>query len=82
MNEYMAVDRDGERLSTFPDLITTLSLDTGLPVSVAQMREGTRVAVLVNNKADLPLGTGARQPDAYHEVEAAMGIDLLSYALA
>jgi uncharacterized protein len=82
MNEYMAVDRNGERLSTFPDLITTLSLETGLPVSVAQMREGTRVAVLVNNKADLPIGTGARQPDAYHEVEAAMGIDLLSYALA
>lgn len=82
MNEYMAVDRNGERLATFPDLITTLSLDTGLPVSVAQMREGTRVAVLVNNKADLPIGTGARQPDAYHEVEAALGIDLLTYALA
>ena len=82
MNEYMAVERDGKRLSTFPDLIATLSLETGLPISVAQMREGDRIAVLVNDKADLPLGTGARQPDAYHEVEKAMGIDLLSYALA
>ena len=81
MNEYMAVDRDGVRISTFPDLITTLSLETGLPVSVAQMKEGQQIAVLVNNKKDLPLGTGAKQPDAYHEVEAEMGIDLLSYAL-
>lgn len=82
MNEYMAVDRDGERISTFPDLITTLSLETGLPVSVAQMKEGTEVAVLINSKVDLPIGTGAREPDAYHEVEAALGIDLISYALA
>jgi hypothetical protein len=82
MNEYMAVDRDGKRLTTFPDLITTLSLETGLPVSVAQMREGTEVAVLVNSKVDLPIGTGAREPDAYHEIEAAMGIELISYALA
>lgn len=91
MNEYMAVDRepaapdsqaDGPvRLATFPDLICTLSLETGLPVSVAQMREGTEVAVLVNSKVDLPVGTGAREPDAYPEVEAALGIDLQSYAL-
>jgi DUF917 family protein len=81
MNEYMAVDRAGERLATFPDVICTLSLETGLPVSVAQMREGTEVAVLVNSKRDLPLGTGAREPDAYGEVERALGIDLVSYAL-
>ncbi|GAC1430162.1 MAG: DUF917 domain-containing protein [Chloroflexota bacterium] len=82
MNEYMAVDRGGVRLATFPDLICTLGLDTGLPVSVAQMREGREVAVLVNDKADLPCGTGVRQPDAYLEVEKAMGIELRSYALA
>ncbi len=81
MNEYMAVERDGKRLSTFPDLIATLSLETGLPVSVAQMKQGDRIAVLVNSKENLPIGTGARQPDAYYECEKAMGIDLLSYAL-
>ena len=67
--------REGTRLATFPDLICTLSLETGLPVSVAQMHEGKEVAVLVNSKADLPVGTGAREPDAYPEVEAALGID-------
>ena len=81
MNEYMAVDRAGTRLATFPDLICTLSAETGLPVSVAQMQEGQEIAVLVNDKADLPVGTGARQPDAYGEVEAALGIDLQTYAL-
>jgi DUF917 family protein len=82
MNEYMAVDREGTRLATFPDLICTLSLETGLPVSVAQMHEGNEVAVLVNSKANLPVGTGAREPDAYPEVEAALGIDLQTYALS
>ncbi len=87
MNEYMAVDKESPagnwtRLATFPDLICTLSVETGLPVSVAQMREGTEVVVLVNSKADLPVGTGAREPDAYPEVEAALGIDLQRYALS
>ena len=82
MNEYMAVDRDGVRLATFPDLICTLSVETGLPISVAQMREGAEVAVLVNDKADLPVGTGARLPDAYPEIEQALHIDLQTYALA
>lgn len=81
MNEYMAVERGDERLATFPDLISTLSLETGLPVSVAQMREGQEVAVVANDKADLPVGTGAREPGAYFEVEAALGIDLRRYAL-
>jgi DUF917 family protein len=81
MNEYMAVERDGVRLATFPDLITTLSLDSGFPVSVAQMKEGQHVAVLVNDKRDLPIGTGARLPEAYYEVETALGIDLRTYAL-
>lgn len=82
MNEYMAVERGDERLTTFPDLICTLSLETGLPVSVAQMREGQEVAVVANSKADLPVGTGARQPGAYFEVEEALGIDLRSFALS
>lgn len=78
----LAVKKNGVRLATFPDLIATLSLQTGLPISVAQMRKGDQIAVLVNDKDDLPLGTGARLADASHEVEAAMGIDVLSYALA
>ena len=81
MNEYMAVEKDGKRLSTFPDLIATLSLKTGLPISVAQMKKGDEIAVLVNDKADLPIGTGARKPEAYYECEKAMGIELIRYAL-
>ncbi len=82
MNEYMAIERNGERLATFPDLICTLSLETGLPVSVAQMQEGQEVAVVANSKADLPVGTGARLAGAYFEVEAALGIELRRFALA
>ncbi|HEX2647276.1 MAG TPA: DUF917 family protein, partial [Candidatus Dormibacteraeota bacterium] len=31
LNEYMTVDRDAERVATYPDVITTLSTETGQP---------------------------------------------------
>jgi len=87
-NEYMTVESQGpreprgERLATFPDLIATLALDTGLPVSAAQTEVGQGVALLVADKANLPLGGGMRDPTVYPEVEAMIGKDLATYALA
>jgi len=87
-NEYMTVESrgprgpQGERLATFPDLIATLALDTGLPVSAAQTAVGQGVALLVADKANLPLGGGMRDPTVYPEVEAMIGKDLATYALA
>ncbi len=82
VNEYMTVESGGERLATFPDLITTLSPQTGRPVSIAQLREGTEVCVLVVGKERLPLGEGVKEPSVYPEVEAMLGKDLQTYALA
>lgn len=82
VNEYMTVESGGERLATFPDLITTLSPETGRPVSVAQLREGHEVCVLVVDKERVPLGAGVREPSVYPEVEEMAGRDLRSYALA
>jgi uncharacterized protein len=81
LNEYMAVEQGGERLATFPDLIATLSAETGLPVSVAQIQEGQQVYVLIADRTNIPLGAGVRQPEVYPEVEQIMGIELLRYAV-
>jgi DUF917 family protein len=82
VNEYLTAESGGERLATFPDVLTTLSTATGRPVSIADVREGDEVAVLHVDKARVPLGAGVRDPSVYPEVEAMLGKPLASYALA
>jgi hypothetical protein len=82
VNEYLTAESGGERLATFPDVLTTLSLQTGRIVSIASIREGDEVAVLHVPKANVPLGDGVKEPSVYPEVEAMLGKPLAQYALA
>jgi uncharacterized protein len=81
VNEYLTAESAGERLATFPDVIATLSLQTGRIISIANLREGDEVAVLHVPKANVPLGDGVREPSVYPEVEAMLGKPLAQYAL-
>jgi DUF917 family protein len=82
MNEYMAVDdSSGNRLTTYPDVITTLSSETGLPVSVGHVEVGSKLAVLSIHKSRIPLSSSVKDPTVYPEVEKALGISLAAYAL-
>lgn len=82
MNEYMAVDNQkGQRVASFPDVIATLESNTGNPVSVGNVREGDQLAVFQIQKENLPLSTGVKDPTVYPEVEKALGIDLVKYAI-
>ena len=81
MNEYMAVDSaEGRRLATFPDVITTLSLE-GEPLSVGQLEVGMTIFVLHVPKSIIPLASSVLDPTVYPSVEKAMGIELARYAL-
>ena len=83
MNEWMAVDHaDGLRLSTYPDVITVLSAETGLPLNVFQVLPEMEVVVLKVDKRHLALSAGVFDPTVYPEVEAAMGISIADYALS
>jgi DUF917 family protein len=82
VNEYMTAESGGQRLATFPDVLTTLSPATGRIISIAQLSEGDEVAVLHVPKANVPLGDGVREPSVYPEVEAMLGKPLAEYALA
>jgi DUF917 family protein len=77
-NEFMTLDFDGQREATFPDLITLLSLQTGLPISSAELAKGDRVAVLTVPKDKLILGKGVLLPETLAEAEAAIGKSLTS----
>ncbi len=79
LNEYMAADKAGERVATYPDIITTLSLEDGRPVSVSDMREGTPVAVLAVNHSEFVVSSSASDISAMQEVEQIMGIELARY---
>ena len=81
MNEYMAVeDAAGNRIASFPDVITTLSQQAE-PLSVGQLEEGMRIHVLHVPKTVIPLGAGVLDPAVYPSCERAMGIELAKYAL-
>ena len=82
VNEYLTAESGGERLATFPDVLTTLSPQTGGIISIANLREGDEVWVLHVPKANVPLGDGVREPSVYPEVEAMLGKPLAQYALA
>ncbi|MBU5673901.1 DUF917 family protein [Paenibacillus brevis] len=83
MNEYMAVeDQAGKRLTTFPDVITTLSLRSGQPVSVGDLREGQEIAVFSIDKSKIPLSSSVKDPSVYPEVEQALGIELYKHSFA
>jgi uncharacterized protein len=82
VNEYLTAESGGERLATFPDVLTTLSVQTGRIISIANLRAGDEVAVLHVPKANVPLGDGVREPSVYPEVEAMLGKPLAKYALA
>jgi len=77
LNEYMTVDVDGQRLSTYPDVIATLSLDDGRPVSIAAMSPGREVALFVVDQSLLPLSSSTRDRFALEEVEQIMDVSLV-----
>lgn len=81
MNEYMAIDdAAGNRIASFPDVITTLSQDAE-PLSVGQLQVGMKVHILHVPKAIIPLSASVLDPSVYPVCERAMGIELARYAL-
>jgi DUF917 family protein len=83
MNEHMAVeDSKGNRLATFPDVITTINSENGLPVSVGHLKKGMDIALFHINKNHIPLSSGVTDRSVYPEVEKVLGIDLVTHAFA
>lgn len=76
-NEFMTLESEGKREASFPDLITVLSLETGLPVSSAEITRGLEVGLLIVPQDRLILGEGVRLPEALQEAERAVGKQLL-----
>jgi uncharacterized protein len=79
MNEFMAVDINKKRVATFPDTISVLNLETGLPLKSGDIKKGTKVAVLHIPCQKLPVSKGVLDKTCYPELEQTMGIPLLEH---
>jgi DUF917 family protein len=78
-NEYMTMEEEGKRIATFPDLIATMSLDTGLPIITAEISEGQRVALVTVPRSKLILGAGMRDRKLFKQVEEVIKKEIIKY---
>ncbi len=81
-NEYMTLESSGRRLATFPGLIATTSLETGLPVSSAELERGQSLAVLCVPKDNLLLGAGMRDAHLFLTIEEVLGKEIVNYVFS
>lgn len=78
-NEYMSLERQGQRLATFPDLIATLSTDEIRPLTSAEIRDGQEVFLIQVPTEKLRLGAGMRRPELFQIAEEAVGKEMVHY---
>jgi len=78
-NEYMTLEREGQRLATFPDLIATLSADEVRPLTSAEMQDGQEVLLIRVLKEKLRLGAGMRRPELFRIAEEAVEKEMVRY---
>lgn len=78
-NEYMTCEKNGQRLATFPELITIFSAEQGEIRTSAELREGEPVLLIKVAKAGLKLGAGMYEQNLFKEVETVINKDLITY---
>ncbi len=75
-NEYVLAECDGRAVAAFPDLVSTVDLESGLPAStsaVARLRAGHPLGVLLAPRSALRLGRTMWREDLLAEVARATG---------
>lgn len=78
-NEYMTLKIGSVRKGTFPDLLATMDLTTGLPLSSAEIKAGQEIAILHVHRDRLILGRGMKAPELFQVVEKATGKEVIKY---
>lgn len=78
-NEYMALEKDGHRLHTFPDLLITVDAGDGSVLSTAEIRDEQEVIVFAAPKEKMILGKGLRYRGTYQRIEDILHIEMQKY---
>lgn len=78
-NEYMTLEKDGERYATFPDLIMTLDAKTARPIVTAAVEKGQRLAVIAVPKEMLLLSSTMQNKNLMKPIEDMVKKSILDY---
>jgi DUF917 family protein len=78
VNEYMTLESNGRRLSTYPDLMTTFDAD-GNPVNSTSLRQGDTICIVTVPKEKIKVGDGNRYPEMYEPIENALGKPMIRH---
>lgn len=78
-NEYMTLEKSNKRLATFPDLIMTISLETGNPITTAEISPGQKLAVIKTDLENIRLGQGMFDENLLQRAEDAIGKELIRF---
>jgi DUF917 family protein len=78
-NEYMTLEKKGERIATFPDLMVTLDAEEGIPVSSSELARDRRVIVIHVPRHNLILGAGVKEKSNFSKVEEVVGKEMIRY---
>jgi hypothetical protein len=78
VNEYMTLESDGRRVSTYPDLMTTFDIE-GNPVTSTSLLRGDTIYLVTVPKERIKVGDGNRYPEIYEPVEKALGKPMIKY---
>lgn len=81
-NEFMALERDGERIGNYPDVITIFDAKTMKPLTTSEISEGQKVIVFRIDRSKFPLSAGVFERANYPEIEEALGIDIYKYVFS
>jgi DUF917 family protein len=78
-NEYMTLEKGGERFATFPDLIMTLDAKTAKPMVTAAIEKGQQLAVIAVPKEKLLLSTTMKNQNLMKPVEDIIKKSILQF---
>jgi uncharacterized protein len=78
-NEYMTIEKNGERYGTFPDLIMTLDAKTAKPIVSAAIEKGQRIAVIAVPKENLILSSTMRNEKLMKPIEEIIKKSIIPY---
>ncbi len=74
---FLTMEREGELLARYPDLIIALDALSGLPLTIGEMCKGRKVLLLTIPSHGLKLGAGATDPGLMESLETLTGISMV-----
>ena len=78
-NEYMTLEKNNERLYTFPDLIMSFDKNTGMPITSANIKNDMDIVIMATKKENIKLGAGMFDMNLMKEIEPIVKKDIVKY---